>query len=326
MSHCLKVFFFALILFAGSGCGVGRGTTSPEKHSPAEAAAAAIALELGLPTGTSVRQVAPADLGKYRLQFDVFRASDANPAVGAFQANYVPSLVPESSLPESARAKVAQRLFEKLSRYEFAVLSRDGKPIRVNLVSTGESLPNGNFPLEPVMRTTQLEGEDGPSVPVSIPFPWLRTETLPDDPMTWGLWIAGGYFVESTPYYADLGISALNGGVNQSLPDAMELYTFAQATPTVVRIHEAGSAEAAARLLELAPIESILPQLDESRQKIAEVVNLLGPEVRLPGHGWIDPISGDFTAPAWPKCGVFDCFKSWKVPRPVGIPGNPKSG
>ncbi len=319
MSHPLKIILFALILFLDSSCGVSPASTT-EDRSPARITADHIAIELGLPAGSSDRTIPSTDLSKFSLQVDVFRQSTDLPILGAFRPEYVSALVPESSLPEMVRTQVAKRRFAKLAAFEFAVWSRGGKQFRVTLVSVGASAENGNFRLDVVERTTRLQAEDGPSVPISIPFPWLRTEALPAEPMTWGLWTWGGYFVQSTPYYADLGLPAVNGGVHQSLPDAMDLYSAAQNEPTALRIHAAGSAEASARLGELGPIEWILAGIDASQQQIAEVINLLGSEVRLLGHGWVDPISGDFMPPIWPKCGGFDCFKSWKVERPGDSP------
>ncbi len=316
MSHRLKLLIVGFFLFVDSGCGRA-APAAPEAPSPARVTADQIAIELGLPSDTTIQRVATADLAKYPLQLDVFRQSQTAPPLGAFRPEYTPLLVPASSLPESDRARIARRLFETMTRYEFSILSQNGKPFRVTLVSVGATAPDGIFRLDVVKRTTRLDAEDGPSVPVSIPFPWLRTDRIPEEPMTWGLWMGGGYFVQSTPFYADLGLPAVNGGVHQSLPDAMALYSLAQTMPAIVRIHAADSAEATARLHALAPMEWILPRIDDSRQQIAEVINLLGPEVRLLGHGWVDPISGDFLPASWPKCGVFDCFKSWKVERPA---------
>jgi hypothetical protein len=319
MSHPLKVLLFAFILFVDSSCGVSSGVKS-EDRSPARVTADQIAIELGLPSNSPDRTIPSADLSKYSLQVDVFRQSTDRPTLGAFRPEYVSALVPESSLPESTRTLIAKRRFAKLASLEFAVWSRGGIPFRVNLVSVGASAENGNFRLDTVDRTTRLQAEDGPSVPVSIPFPWLRSEALPSEPMTWGLWIQGGYFVQSTSDYADLGLPAVNGGVHQSLPDSMDLYTAAQDEPTALRIHAAGSAEASARLALFGPVEAILAEIDASQQQIAEVINLLGPDVRLLGHGWVDPLSGDFKAPTWPKCGGFDCFKAWSVERPGNTP------
>ncbi|MBS1962382.1 MAG: hypothetical protein JST04_09215 [Bdellovibrionales bacterium] len=315
MSRFARLALLAAFFLLDTGC---QPTVAADgaPRSAARVTADEVATEFGLPSDPGPREVSPAELPDYPLSVDVFRTSESNPAFGAFRSAYVSALVPKSSLPEDARERIAARRFSELSRYEFAVWSRDGKPFRVVLVSTGSSLPDANYRLDVIRRTTRLQAEDGPSVPVSIPFPWLVSETRPDDPMTWGLWIFGGYFLQSTPFYADLGLPAVDGGVHQSLPDAMELYRLAQETPTVLRLHAAGSAEAAARLRELAPIEWTLERLDESRVQIAEVINLLGPEIRTAGHGWVDPTTGDFTAPDWPKCDVFDCFKSWDVAKP----------
>lgn len=323
MPHPFKILLL-LALLLDTGCALSTdptrsGSPSIGKASSADIAAE-IAAEFGLPVEMSARLVPPSELDKYPIVVDVFRQSKSNPPLGIFRPEYVGILVPESSLPESERSRIAEYRFARLAQYEFAVVSQDGIPERLNLVSTGESLRDGNFRIGVVSRTTRLEAEDGPSVPVSIPFPWLRTKTLPDEPMTWGLWMHGGYFVQSTPYYANLGLPAINGGVHQSLPDSMELYSEAQLKPTVVRIHVASSDEASARLRELAPLVWIVEKLDSSRMKIDEVIRLQGPEIRLPGHGWFDPLAGDLRPALWPKCGVFDCFKSWNLERPRAHP------
>lgn len=310
-------FFLLLTLLLDSGCGL---VASPELDttvpSVGKATADEIAAELGLPAGPDGRTVPASELGKFPISVDVFRQSKSAPPIGEFRSEYIGILVPESSLPEVERARIAERRFARLAQYEFAIVSRNGIPERLNLVSVGASVNDGNFRVDVVSRTTRLEAEDGPSEPVSIPFPWLRTDTLPEEPMTWGLWMHGGYFLQSTPFYANLGLPAIHGGVHQSLPDAMEIYSDAQKEPTVARIYSAGSAEANARLREIAPLVWIVEQLDLSRLAIDEAINLLGPEVRLLGHGWVDPLTGDLRPTAWPKCGVFDCFKTWKVERP----------
>jgi hypothetical protein len=275
-----------------------------------------VASELGLPTDPGARRISADELRKTPLVIDVFRKSDANSPLGDFRAEYVAALVPESSLPEIARARIAERRFQALSRLEFVVLSRGDRPFRLMLASIGSSAPNGDFHLGVISRTTRLEGEDGPSVPVSIPFPWLESSAIPDDPMTWGLWMTGGYFVQATSYYADLGLPAVNGGVHLAFPDAMDLYTLVQESPTAIRVHAANSPEAAARLAALADDLWLLPRIDESRIQIAEIINLEGPEVHTLGHGWVDPLTGDILPAVWPKCGGFDCFRSWKVARP----------
>lgn len=318
----LKFLVIALFLL-DTACSAGNSTPK-EAPSGARSTADAIANELGLPADPVVQRVAPTDLPNYPVTVDVFRQSVERPALGRFRPEYVAAIVPESELPESERARIAERRFGELSRYEFAVVSRNGNAERVMLTSIGDSAPSGDFRMDVVERTTRLEAEDGPSVPVRVAFPWLKTETLPEEPLTWGLWIGGGYFVSATPYYADLGLPAVNGGVKLAAPDAMALYAEAQETPTVVRIHAAGSPEAETRLHEIATAEWLLPRIDASREQIAEVINLLGAEVRIAGHGWVDPVTGDFKAAVWPKCGVFDCFTTWHVERP-GTPGFPST-
>ena len=320
-TRTLKILVIALFLL-DTACSAGNSTRG-ETPSAARSTADAIADELGLPANPAVQRVAPVELPNYPVTIDVFRQSADRPILGRFRPEYVAAIVPESELPESERARIAERRFAELSRYEFAVVSRNGRAERVMLTSIGTSAPNGDFRMDVVERTTRLEAEDGPSVPVRVAYPWLKTETLPEEPLTWGLWIGGGYFVSATPYYADLGLPAVNGGVKLAAPDAMALYAEAQETPTVMRIHAAGSDEAQTRLGQIATAEWLLPRIDASREQIAEVINLLGPEVRIAGHGWVDPLTGDFEAASWPKCGVFDCFKTWHVERPAtpGFPG-----
>lgn len=311
--------FILFSLLLDTGCELTSSSLAEiESRSIARTTAEEIAAELGLPTDPTERMVAKTDLAKYPVTLDVFRQSKTNPPIGEFRPEYVGILVPESSLPESERTRLAELRFRRLAQLEFAIASRDGIPYRLNLVSVGSSEPDGNFRIDVVSRTTRLEAEDGPSVPVSIPFPWLRSSSLPAEPMTWGLWMHGGYFVQSTPFYADLGLPTLHGGVHQALPDAMALYSEAQTRPAVARIHVAGSTAANERLRELAPLVWVVEQLDASRIQIDEAINVLGGEVRLLGHGWVDPMTGELTRTIWPKCGVFDCFKSWNVIRPDG--------
>jgi hypothetical protein len=250
------------------------------------------------------------------VSIDVFRQSAENPPLGQFLPEYTEVLIPESSLPETTRRELAKRRFAQLAQYEFAVWSQNGKPIRVDLVSVGISAPNGVFPLAPVERTARLPSKDGPSAPVNLPFPWLTDRADPNDPMTWGLWMTGDYFVQSTPRYGTLGMPSVDGGVLQSLPDSMDLYTVAENSPTEAHIYAAGSPEANARLRSLQPLAATIAEIDASQQQIAEVINLLGNEVHSLGHGWVDPLTGDFLPPNWPKCSDYDCFKSWNVELP----------
>lgn len=287
MPRRLKLLLFAFIVFVDTGCG--------RRESRDEPGSRAVETEM---------------LAKYPVSVDVFRRSADRPALGGFRPEYVEVLVPESALPESERARLARRRFEKLARLEFAVTSLEGIPYRVNLVSVGATVPDGNSRIDIVARTTRLEAEDGPSEPVSIPFPWLKE-------MTWGLRMQDGNFIQSTPYYAELGAPTSRAGIRQSLPDAMALYSEAQKNPAAVRVHVAGSNEASERLRELAPLVWIVENLDAAQLRLAEAINLLGPEVRLLGHGWVDPLTNELLPAIWPKCGIFDCFKSWRIKRPA---------
>jgi hypothetical protein len=269
-----------------------------------------------LPRDPGERAVASRQLNDFPLHLDVFRQSAALPPLGVFREEYTEVLLPRSSLPEGERRVLAEKIFNRLAMMEFALLSREGKPIRATLISAGAAAPDGDFELSALSRSTQLEAEDGPSVPVSIPFPFLSTGTSPDQPMTWGLWIHGGSFVHSTSHYAELGTPSGTGGILQSYPDAMELYTLAQESRTVVRIHAAGISVDDPRVGTLAEVRWILPRLQESSRHISEVIRILGPEVKTLGHGWMNPVTGKLSPPAWPKCGVFNCFNAWNVRVP----------
>lgn len=312
---------FLIVMLAIPGC--GREPPSPviDPEPEAEITPEQFAQEMGLPLDSSGRTVKEADFKNYTMVVDIFRKSRSLPVLGSYDPSYASALGTSQS--------EAEKIFDSLARLEFAVVSLNGSPHKVQLISGAreavvdgsyKTTPPGNYRLDPVLRSAKIVSENGTSTRAQIPYPWLLSQKYQNSKMYWGLWIFGGYFFHSTTHYWQLGVPASMGCVRQPYPDAMENFSLAQKYRAMIRIHKIGSTKAYDRLREIATVAWVLPQLRENQRRVDESIVDFGKEVVTYGHAWRDPATGAPGTPVWPRCGSVGCFSVWGKKQPGLLP------
>lgn len=325
--------FLALTLLALPACGDKQsslkspGAVGDEEQeiTPDE-----FATEMGLSKESSNRTVPKSEFKNYSMVVDIFRSSRTLPVLGEYDSSYQDLLVPPS-VPPANRDAEARKTFSSLSKLEIAVVSLDGTPYKAQVISGGlegyvngsyKTTPPGNYRLDPIRYSVNVNEVDALDSKELIPYPWLRSQKYGNSRMYWGLWIFGGYFFHSTSHYWQLGRRASMGCIRQSFPDSMENFQLAQDYRAMIRIHPIGSTAAYDRLREITRVSWVLPRILHNDTRVQESIQDIGREVITLGHAWRDPATGMPGIPVWPRCGAIGCFKIWgkKEPKNLAYP------
>lgn len=312
---------FLVVMLAVPGCGREPPAPVMDPEPEAEVSPEEFAQEMELPLSSSGRTVKEADFKNYNMVVDIFRKSRTLPVLGSYDPSYAAALGTSQS--------EAQEIFSTLAGFEFAIVSLNGRPYKVQLISGGreayvdgsyKTTPPGNYRLDPVLRSAKIVNENGSTTRAQIPYPWLRSQKYQNSRMYWGLWIFGGYFFHSTTHYWQLGVPASMGCVRQTYPDSMENFSLAQNYRAMIRIHKIGSTKAYDRLREVTSVAWVLPRLRENQTRVSESIIDFGKEVVTLGHAWRDPATGSPGVPVWPRCGSVGCFSVWGKKQPGLLP------
>jgi hypothetical protein len=308
------------------------------------------------------RVVPPSKYADYRLHVEIFRKSSSNPVLGAFQESYVDALVldADGTMTPEQRLAEAKKRFKSLASKEFAVETIDGVPTKAHIISAGveaslllpvigpdgkpmkdpvtgeiikrrqfKTTPPGAYRLDPLAYELKL-GANGKRRRELVAQPWIRSRKYENSQMFWALWIKGGYFIHSSPYYAQLGQPASKGCIRQTFPDAMELFSHLvqENMSGMILIQKAGTRAAVARLQEVLAsgpspkdMHWLLGELQKSSDRIRETVKYYRTgDIEIKGHSWLDATLGKPAPTLWPLCGLegsgIDCFKAWGVRKP----------
>jgi hypothetical protein len=236
------------------------------------------------------RRISPENFSEYQIVVDVFRASAKRPVLGKYFPEYhdaTTSTFSETNAVE--REKLAKKRYDRLSKFEFAIVSVDGVPTRAYLISgaleaklqtplkakrpdgtvyevvengeivmkeTKKSTPSGNFMLTPVVVKASVMNAEGKRVKEQVPFPFLSSSSFERSSMWYGLQVTNdGILMHATPHYYQLGQRASMGCIRQSTPDAMWLWNLvtneSEGRKAMIRIHPKDSQQAVTRLREL---------------------------------------------------------------------------
>ena len=198
---------------------------------------------------------------------------------------------------------------------EFVIVVVNGEIKHAFVTSTATNqIIGGSHKFTPEFQNVKL------TVPKvhGIPYPWTTSSTYGNSPMFWGLQIHGGYFIHSTPHYAELGQPASMGCARIDFPSAMELWDLVvdQANgDATINVFGAATGARGRDLLQqhlkdsnltLSDIQkSVNADLDDAHA-VAKVI------YNGRGHKRMDDQSI-----TWPTCGGKDCFAAFGVKKPL---------